>query len=114
MRGKYIKCIFSKCDGSGAQAEWGTHLRTVDIIVFQIALLSCNSGGKIWLTIPSEYGLSMLRRSSQYRDVELNAFAYAKTNPQIRCTVTAQLISAFIFLSLYLLNAKFKASSHLL
>ena len=37
MRGKYIKCISSKCDGSGGAGSWGTHLRTVDIIVFQIA-----------------------------------------------------------------------------
>ena len=37
MRGNYIKCFFSKCDGSGGAGSWGTHLRTVDIIVFQIA-----------------------------------------------------------------------------
>ena len=44
---------------------------------------------------------------------------YAKTKTQISCVVTAQLISAFVFAirivqSLYYLNAKFKASSHLL
>ena len=46
------------------------------------------------------------------------AFAYAKAKAQIRCTVTAQLIGAFVFatqiVSCYLLNLKFQASSHLL
>ena len=47
------------------------------------------------------------------------AFVYAKTKTQISCAVTAQLISAFVFAirivqSLYYLNPKFKASSHLL
>ena len=46
-------------------------------------------------------------------------FAYAKTKAQISCAVTAQLISAFVFAiriiqSLYYLNLKFQASSHLL
>ena len=46
-------------------------------------------------------------------------FAYAKTKTQISCAVTAQLISAFVFAiqivqSLYYLNLKFQASSHLL
>ena len=46
-------------------------------------------------------------------------FAYAKIKTQISCTVTAQLISAFFFAvriarSLYYLNPKFQASSHLL
>ena len=46
-------------------------------------------------------------------------FAYAKTKPQISCAVTAQLISAFVFAtqivqSLFILNSKFQASSHLL
>ena len=45
--------------------------------------------------------------------------AYVKTEAKISCTVTAQLISAFVFatgivLSLYYLNPKFQASSHLL
>ena len=45
-------------------------------------------------------------------------FAYAKTKTQISCAVTAQLISAFVFTprivqSLYFLNPKFQASSHL-
>ena len=44
---------------------------------------------------------------------------YAKTKPQISFTVTAKLISAFVFatkivLSLFFLNPKFQASSHLL
>ena len=44
---------------------------------------------------------------------------YAKTKPQISCALTTQLISAFVFAtqivqSLYYLNLKFQASSHLL
>ena len=50
---------------------------------------------------------------------ENRIFAYAKTKPQISCAVTAQLISAFVFVtwivqSLYFLNPKFRASSYLL
>ena len=46
-------------------------------------------------------------------------FAYAKTKTQISFAVTAKLISAFLFAtrivqSLYFLNLKFQASSHLL
>ena len=46
-------------------------------------------------------------------------FAYAKTKTQISFAVTAKLISAFVFAtrivqSLYFLNPKFQASSHLL
>ena len=46
-------------------------------------------------------------------------FAYVKTMAQIICTVTAQLISAFVFATkiipfLYFLNPKFQVSSHLL
>ena len=46
-------------------------------------------------------------------------FLHAKTKTQISCAVTAQLISAFVFAiqivqSLYYLNTKFQASSHLL
>ena len=46
-------------------------------------------------------------------------FAYAKTKTQISFAVTAKLISAFVFTtrivqSLYFLNPKFQASSHLL
>ena len=46
-------------------------------------------------------------------------FAYAKTMAQISCAVIAQLISAFVFAtqilqSLYFLNPKYLASSHLL
>ena len=45
-------------------------------------------------------------------------FAYTKTKTQIRCAVTAQLISAFVFAtrikqSLYFLFTKFQAYSHL-
>ena len=47
------------------------------------------------------------------------AFAYAKTKAQISFAITAKLISAFVFAtrvekSLYFLNTKFQASSHLL
>ena len=47
------------------------------------------------------------------------AFACAKTKTQISCAVIVQLISAFVFTtrivqSLYFLNPKFQASSHLL
>ena len=46
-------------------------------------------------------------------------FAYAKTKAQISFAVTTKLISAFVFAtwieqSLYFLNPKFQASSHLL
>ena len=46
-------------------------------------------------------------------------FAYAKTKTQISCVVTVQLISAFVFAkwivqSLFYLNPKFRASSHVL
>ena len=46
-------------------------------------------------------------------------FAYAKTKTQISFAITAKLISAFVFAirivqSLYYLNPKFQASSHLL
>ena len=46
-------------------------------------------------------------------------FAYAKTEMQISFVVTAKLISAFVLAtriveSLYFLNPKFQASSHLL
>ena len=46
------------------------------------------------------------------------AFAHAKTKTQISFAVTAKLISAFVFAtqivqSLYFLNTKFPASSHL-
>ena len=46
-------------------------------------------------------------------------FLYAKTKTQISCAVTAQVISAFVFAtrivqSLYYINPKFQASSHLL
>ena len=45
--------------------------------------------------------------------------AYAKTKTQISCTVTAQLISAFVFASrevqfLFFLNLKFQVASHFL
>ena len=50
---------------------------------------------------------------------ENRIFAYAKTKTQISFAVTAKLISAFVFAtrivqSLYFLNPKFQASSHLL
>ena len=50
---------------------------------------------------------------------ENQLFAYAKTKTQISFAVTAKLISAFVFAirkvqSLYYLNPKFQASSHLL
>ena len=51
--------------------------------------------------------------------VRKRLFAYAKTKTQISFAVTAKLISAFVFAtgivqSLYYLNPKFQASSHLL
>ena len=53
------------------------------------------------------------------RVVRKPAFVYAKTKAQISCAVTAQLISALVFatwivLSLFFLNPKFQAPSHLL
>ena len=46
-------------------------------------------------------------------------FAHTKTKAQISCAVTAQLISAFVFAtriveSLFFLNPKFQANSHIL
>ena len=53
------------------------------------------------------------------RVVRKPVFAYAKTKTQISFAVTAKLISAFVFAtqivqSLYFLNMKLQASSHLL
>ena len=50
---------------------------------------------------------------------EKTVFAYAKTKTQISFTVTAKLISAFVFATrivqpLYYLNPKFQAASYLL
>ena len=52
------------------------------------------------------------------RVVRKPAFAYAKTKTQISFAVTAKLISAFVFAtrivqSLFYLNPKFQASSHI-
>ena len=49
---------------------------------------------------------------------ENRIFAYAKTKTQISCAVTAQLISVFVFAtrivqSLFFVNPKFQASSHI-
>ena len=49
---------------------------------------------------------------------EKTCFPYVKAKGQISCMVTVQLISAFVFAtyvvySLYCLNLKFQASSHL-
>ena len=54
-----------------------------------------------------------------YNLLENWLFAYAKTKTEISFAVTAKLISAFVFAtwivqSLYFLNPKFQASSHLL
>ena len=53
------------------------------------------------------------------RREKIGFFAYAKTKTQISFAVTAKLISAFVFAtrivqSLFFLNPKFQASSHLL
>ena len=53
------------------------------------------------------------------RDIRKSDFAYAKTKTQISFAVTARLISAFVFAtrivqSLFFLNPKFQAFSHLL
>ena len=60
----------------------------------------------------THYKLSLVMRNKR-------CFAYAKTKAQISCTVTAQLVSAFVFAtrivqSLCFLNPKFQVSSHLL
>ena len=62
------------------------------------------------------------RKSGLYKprcDKTVFFLHYEKTKTQISCVVTAQLISAFVFAtqmvqSLYFLNTKVKASSHLL
>ena len=70
-------------------------------------------------------GLTQPRYSSivaillMYKIIKMCHEKYAKTKMQISCKVTVQLISAFIFAtlllqSLFFLNPKFQASSHLL
>ena len=57
---------------------------------------------------------------SESRYEKTDFLAYAKTKTQISFVVTAKLISSFVFdtrihvvLSLYFLNPKFQASSHI-
>ena len=57
--------------------------------------------------------------TNEPRHEKKRLFAYAKTKTQISFAVTGKLISAFVFAtrivqSLYFLNLKFQASSHLL
>ena len=67
---------------------------------------------KIMQPIPSTHrNLSQVMRKP--------TFSYAKTKTQISFAVTAKLVSAFVFAtrivqSIYFLNTKFQASSHLL
>ena len=61
----------------------------------------------------------MLNLNKQAAAPENQQFAYTKTKTQISCAVTAQLISAFVFVtgiiqSLFFQNLKFQASSMLL
>ena len=80
--------------------KWtGYHLHTTNWIYSNIILIKCVI---IWAS-----------------SWENRLFAYAKTKTQISVAVTAKLISAFVFAirivqSLYYLNSKFQASSHLL
>ena len=57
-------------------------------------------------------------RLCEPRYLKTGFFAYMKSKTQISCTITAQLISAFVFAtwivqSLYFLKTKFQASNHL-
>ena len=63
-------------------------------------------------TVPTVNNTSLVVRKPDF-------FIYAKTKMQISFAVTAKLISVFVFAtyivqSLYFLNTKFQASSHLL
>ena len=74
--------------------------------------------------IPCSYGLMIQQHASSRVSYSATSrdnllFAYVKTKAQIRCMVAVQLISTFVFAtwivqSLYFLNLKFPASSHLL
>ena len=60
-----------------------------------------------------------LPEKNESRRKKTGFFAYAKTKTQISFAVTAKLISAFVFAtrivqSLYFLNPKFQAPSHLM
>ena len=76
---------------------------------------NCNyfSGEILVLVVPVHDNLSLVVRKPFF------LFAYAKTKTQISFAVTTKLISAFVFAtrivqSLFFLNPKFQASSHLL
>ena len=71
------------------------------------------------IKIDTEVKVTSFRRKIEPRCEKTGFLAYAKTKTQISWAVTAQLISAFVFAlrivqSLFLLNPKFQASSHLL
>ena len=64
-------------------------------------------------------GIAVDCQMSEPRHEKTGFFASAKTKAQISFTVTAKLISAFVFATqivqfLFFLNPKFHASSHLL
>ena len=94
------------------------------VLVFRCFVLStymyrvytvCHSNCMCWTNFSMERPLYLNRATA----CENQHFAYAKTKTQISFTVTAMLISAFVFAtwivqSLYFLNPKFHASSHLL
>ena len=68
-----------------------------------------------WRYLPENLGTSPYEPHHE----KTGFFAYAKTKAQISCALIAQLISVFVFAtwivqSLYFLNPKFQASSHLL
>ena len=72
--------------------------------------IQCSTSGIALFIMPS--------RPCEPRREKTGFFAYAKTKTQISFAVTAKLISAFVFAtqivqSLYFLNSKFQASSHL-
>ena len=95
-------------------------LRSVDLSTFKKLKISmtypCKTNTRIHTFIYFQRTITQLDNMSL---VENRLFAYAKTKTQISFAVTAKLISAFVFAtrivqSLYFLNTKLQASSHLL
>ena len=93
-------------------------------LIEDVILLGAPVSGdaKAWMPFSKIVAGKIVNGYSRYtmgRIVRKPVFAYAKTKTQISFAVTAKLISAFVFAtwivqSLFYLNPKFQASSHLL
>ena len=106
------RVILTACLRQMLKLYYATEKRFVSIKSYLVTL-KCG----ITYTSPISYNVTVSYNLS--RIVRKRAFAYAKTKTQISCAVTAQLNSAFVFAirtvqSLFYLNPKFQASSHLL